>query len=488
MFSDLKRLITHSGIYLIANIINRGGAFLLIPLYTRYMSVTEYGALELIYSFTLVITVLLSAGMSHATLRFYFEYKDVKNRQEVITTNFAVTFLLGLLGCCILLIWSDEICILLFDSKTYKIPLLYSLLVILFSITSEILLAYLRAIENSWLYVGTSVVKFLVQVCLSSYLLVIRGQGVEGVMAANLASVFIVWLILVIFSAKHCGYQIDLNKTSRILTYSLPFFLSSIVGVVASNMDRFFIKHYLTLADVGIYGLGAKFGLILVLVVSEPFFRAYGSYRFSIIENENSKEIQALVLKYIFALAVFVGLSLSLYSNDLIKLMAKETFSKAYIIVPFIVLGYVFSTATYCFQTGILYKKKTKFMFYISFCTLVVSVLFNFSLVPFYGALGAAISFTFVKLVESVVTNFISQKLYPMKYDVRAMSCFLGIGIILFTANWYLNSFDLIASLFTKLALMIIYVLLITWIDSDIFSLVSKTYKKYKYILSPLVS
>ncbi len=68
MLDDLKRLFRHGGIYLVGNILNRVGAFLLLPLYTQHLPLAEYGVLEILYSTVAIISVLCAAGLSHTTL------------------------------------------------------------------------------------------------------------------------------------------------------------------------------------------------------------------------------------------------------------------------------------------------------------------------------------------------------------------------------------------------------------------------------------
>lgn len=472
----MKRLATHSSIYLIANIINRGGAFLLIPVYTRFMPVADYGALELVYSFSLVVTVLLSAGMSHATLRFYYDYKDVKSRNEVISTNFLVTFAIGLCGCALLLLFSEPICLLLLDTLRYRAALNYCCLLILFNISAEILLAYLRAVENSWLYVGTSILKFLIQVSLSFYLLVYRHAGVNGAMAANLASSFVIWGVLVVYCAREVGFSVDLGKTRRILGYSFPFLVSSLLGVAATNMDRFVLKHYLSLQDVGIYGLGNKFGMILLLAVSEPFYRAYGAYRFSIMEKEDAREIQALALKFVFAVAVLAGLGISLFSADLIGVMATPEYRDAFVVVPFIVAGHIFATASYCFQTGILYRKKPRFILYINAAGVAASAALNFALVPRLGALGAGISFMLVKGFDALLTNAVSQRLYPIRYDFRALALFLGAGGVLYGSLFCVGPENTYLCVLYKSLLLCGYLVAVAAWDPDVKHLLTRNF------------
>ena len=66
--SHLARFFKHSSVYLIGNLVNRLGAFLLLPLYTHYLTVSEYGALELFYAIMGVIFGVLSIGIAHAVI------------------------------------------------------------------------------------------------------------------------------------------------------------------------------------------------------------------------------------------------------------------------------------------------------------------------------------------------------------------------------------------------------------------------------------
>lgn len=85
--SDIKRFFKHSSIYAIGNIINRIGAFVLLPVYTNYLTVTEYGIIEIFYVISSVISGFLAIGLAHATLRFYYEYEQQDDRNAVVSTN-----------------------------------------------------------------------------------------------------------------------------------------------------------------------------------------------------------------------------------------------------------------------------------------------------------------------------------------------------------------------------------------------------------------
>ncbi|HBP87915.1 MAG TPA: hypothetical protein DD706_09485, partial [Nitrospiraceae bacterium] len=62
--SDMKRLFKHSSIYALGGIVNRAGAFILLPLYTSYLTPSEYGTLELVYGVTALVSSLLGVGLA----------------------------------------------------------------------------------------------------------------------------------------------------------------------------------------------------------------------------------------------------------------------------------------------------------------------------------------------------------------------------------------------------------------------------------------
>ena len=70
---QLKRLGKHSVIYGLGGLVSRILAVLLLPLYTRYLSPSDYGKVETLIALTTVIGIVLRMGISSAFFRFYFD-------------------------------------------------------------------------------------------------------------------------------------------------------------------------------------------------------------------------------------------------------------------------------------------------------------------------------------------------------------------------------------------------------------------------------
>src|SRR4030042_6496213 len=87
MFSDLKKLVQHSGIYAIGAIAQAGLSFLLVPFYTRFLSQADYGRLEILQTFLKFLLFLIPLGLSSAILKCYHRDTKSRNERKVLTST-----------------------------------------------------------------------------------------------------------------------------------------------------------------------------------------------------------------------------------------------------------------------------------------------------------------------------------------------------------------------------------------------------------------
>ncbi|MBL8524499.1 MAG: polysaccharide biosynthesis protein [Betaproteobacteria bacterium] len=474
MLEDLKRLFRHGGIYLIGNILNRVGAFLLLPLYTQYLALAEYGVLEILYTTVAVVSVLCAAGLSHTTLRFYFDYKDEKDRHAVVTTNLIVILALGISGAILIHLASGPLSELLFNTSAYRHALDICLAIMVLEMSTEIGFAYLRAREKSLLFVWLSFARLLLQLGLSIYLVAVQDMGIHGVLLANLASAALGWLAVIGYTLAHCGLTFRRNMVPAMLRYSLPMAAGGLLGAISTNVDRFMMKEMLSLEAVGLYALAMKFALLLTFLVSEPFFRAYGPFRFSILDKPNAGELQALAVRYLVAAASFVALGIALFMPEVLFLMAGAAYQSAYLYVPVLLMAVVVGAASYCFETGILVKKKTKYLLHISLATLAAKIALNLALIPTLQVHGAALAYLGASLFQAALVNHFSQRLFPVSYPYAAMMRVVLIAAAVYLASMWIDYRNWFISIPAKLALVAVFVALLLAADNEIRQLLKR--------------
>src|SRR5579872_2857453 len=92
MTGYLKRLVRSLAAYQIADLVSKFIAVLLLPVYTRYISPSGYGVVELLGNGVIFASILARFGIIEAFLRFHFSDAD-QQRREALARR-AVRFLL----------------------------------------------------------------------------------------------------------------------------------------------------------------------------------------------------------------------------------------------------------------------------------------------------------------------------------------------------------------------------------------------------------
>jgi O-antigen/teichoic acid export membrane protein len=416
MASGITRFLKHSGIYALGNVLNRVGALILLPMFTSYLSVTQYGQLEILYSTTAVLRTVFGAGLAHTTLRFFYEEKDPTMRGRVVSTTYITGLVLISIGALIGWACSGPIATeLLADSRLIAAVHL-TLLIMVLELTSEICLAYCRVREWSLFFVAISFVKLVVQVTAGVLFVAVAHRGVEGVMLSNLCCVGFTWAILTLVVLRSCGLWFEAHRLPAMLRYSMPLALSGLIGVAGANADRFVLRTLVSVEAVGIYGLGMKFCEILRFGIIEPFQRGYGPFRFSIMQKEDAKDIQRRVVAILLAGSGLAALALAAAAPLAIRLMSPPAYWQASQVTAIALIGTVAAGIGYCFETGILIRRQTGRFVWISAASLVLATVLQVVLARSFGIVGAAAASALTQIGIAALTCLLANQLYPLKY------------------------------------------------------------------------
>lgn len=444
-------------IYGLGDILNRLASFLLLPLYTNYLTPGEFGSLELLYMTSAIISMFLGRQLSHATLRFYFEYDDRQDRKAVISTAFTCSFIFS--GVCLIICsaLADRFSLLVFDHYDYALHFGVVFLSILLEMSNEILFAYIRALEKSVFFIVLSFLGLVIRFCLVIYLVAYRDFGILGVLFGNLSGVFVLWIVLSIFMLVKCGLVIHRQKVVELLKYTLPLVFVGFGGVVIANTDRFMLKYYVSLSAVGIYALALRFKSVLTFLIINPFTRGYGPFRFSIMKQSNAKEIYSRVTTHFCLLLCWMWLIMSVLSQDVIVIMAKETYYDAYRIIPILLVSGVAQGLYYMFQIGIYIHKNTRVLARLVGLVAIFNVATLFVIVPFFKEPGAAVIHAMTHVCSTIGCLWLSQKVYPIEYEWKRMVALFLLAVGLFGAAMIPSLDSIVMSIAYKCAVILMF-------------------------------
>ncbi|TXH57827.1 MAG: hypothetical protein E6Q93_11480 [Burkholderiaceae bacterium] len=428
--TDISRFFRHSVIYTVGSALNRVGAFVLLPLYTNYLSPAQYGILEILYAVSAIVSGVLSVGIAHAALRFYFDYESERDRHSVISSNLHASFGISVVGVGLAWAVGQPLVAMALGSETPRWGYALILVTVVLELSSQICLAYLRAVEKSMFFVGVVLGKLLVQCVANTYLVATLGAGVDGVLGGNCLAVAAGWLVLVVYTVRQCGWRFESEKVLPVLRYSLPFLYTTIVSVIVANLDRFIIGKLLSLEALGLYALAGRFGKLIADLVGEPFARSYGAFRFTVMNRPDAGAIQAQVVRLVSCLLAVISLGLIFFTIDVLRWMSSPTFWPAARLLPLLAFASSVTTLTYAFQTGVLVRKQTGELFRVSLIQNGIGLVSGIVLMVAFGVVGACVAVVLHALVGAWLTHRASQKYFPVVYDWTKLMLLCGFTVL----------------------------------------------------------
>ena len=240
---ESKLLAKHSIVYGLGMFFNRTVTFLLLPIYTRFLTPHDYGIKELVGLSTDVIGILLATAISGAIYRFYFEYDDIKDRNEVISSAIICIGIGGLIAIGLLSFSTRTMAFYILDSTNLYYFFLISFASMWFQSLNNIGYDYLRANQQSVKFVVLSFIKMIISVSLNIYLICFLKIGVLGVLISTLIASIMICFALVIPLCFKIGLHFSFDKIKQMLIFGLPIIPSQLGAFIVHLSDRFFIKH-----------------------------------------------------------------------------------------------------------------------------------------------------------------------------------------------------------------------------------------------------
>ncbi|MFH2002677.1 MAG: oligosaccharide flippase family protein [Planctomycetota bacterium] len=431
---EIMRLARHSAVYGVGNILSKLVGFFLIPIYTRCLTPQDYGVIELLDLTLSFIAMFVGMGLSSAVLRFYFETKDQEERNCIVST--AILFISGVSVFVVLIgvAFDSEISLLLFKTSGAALFFDFMIITFFFSGLIEIPLVMLRAQERSFVFSAVTLLRLVLALSLNIYFIVIARWGVIGFLVSSLTTSVVTSLILVIATLSRARIRFSLAYLKKMVVFGLPLVPSSLGMFWINFGDRFFLKHYYTDWEVGIYSLGYKFAIMISFLIGQPFFLIWSTRMYQIIDQRNGERNYARFCTYLATAIVFVGLGLSLVIPSVMKIVPSEEFYIAHTVVPIIVLGYIFRELSDFFRGVLFITKRTFYVGLTVTITTGVSTLFYFLLIPSYSLMGAAVAtlLTFAFMAGAML--FFAQRARYIKYEFGRLGVLLLVGSGLYFA------------------------------------------------------
>lgn len=449
--TSLRRLGRDTLIYSIGTVLSRAVSFFMLPVYTRYLTTSDYGVLQLLDMTVDIANILFLAGMTAGMSLFYFQTTDERARGTIVRTGFALEIALAAIAAISVTIAAPAIWRYGMDGAGSTTLVRMAGANFALQTISAAPLALLMMRQRSQQVVYISLAKLVLQLGLNILFVVGFKLGVTGILLTGMIVNAVLGAGLAVWMLRETEGGVSWQIVRRLRRFGTPYQITAAGAFILSFGDRFFLQASHGASAVGLYGLAYQFGFLLYQLGSDPLFKAWGPQRLQLVnapaEVRDPKNARGFF--YFNLLLITVATGIGVFIRPVLQVMTTPPFHSAAALVPIILVAYVVGSWMDAVKYGIDVSEKTKYVSYANWIAVVLIMGLYAWLIPPLGGLGAALATLVAFVVRFGLIYYWSQRLFPVRYDWRPVLTLAGIG----GAAVFVATFTPTASLVTLLGI-----------------------------------
>ncbi len=454
----IPKIISNSAVYSVVAFFQKCIMFFLLPLYTHYLTPEDYGVMNVVISLTTFLSIFILFSLTSTATRFYYMNRDISYAKKLWGTLILLVLINSVVIGSLIIIFHRYV----IDFAIGDIPFYPFVFVgMLNTIVSPLYLffqSYLQTIQDGKRYAVNALLHFTIQVALTVFFIAYFKLGVIGVLLANLITTALFFIYSFFFFLRlKLKWRIDKEIASSAVKYATPLLPHHLFAWSSGTIDKLMLNSLSSTSTTGLYSAAQQFGNI-VGMIEVGVNRAYTPWFYDKISKGSTAVIpklsQILVLGY-----CTLALAISLFSREVLNFMVAESYRSVWVYIPFFCYAQVFQGVYYIFSNYLFYEKP-KNVFYCTFISALVIVVFNFMLIPRIGIAGPVVSSAIAMVIRSIVCIYMARKTECyVKTDILS----LIIPIILFFAlsmlTFPLAKLNLFVSVLLKCLIILLVVL-----------------------------
>lgn len=408
--------------------------YLLLPLYTGYLSTSEYGTIDLFNTIVTLLIPIIGLQIEQGVFRFLIDNrKNNDNKKDIISSSFAFVII------SIILSFILSIIILHFINNNYKWLVILNLYVTYFS---SYLLQISRGLGDNKTYSIAGFIIAFITIISNILFLVGLGLKIDGMMYGT-AIGYLFGILFVFIKIKLYLYlsikNVKIDKIKSMLKYSISMIPNSLSWWVFSSSDRFIITAFLGVSATGLLSIAYKFSNIGIII--------YNVFNLSLTESISLHLKDDDIVIYfnsinnrICNLFTSIGILLISFMPLIFTLLVNDSYNGGYNLIPIAIIATLFQV--YSSNLGVIYiaEKNTKSVAVTSIVASIVNIVTDLLLVQYIGIFAAVVSTVISYLVLFIYRYVdICNKYFKLKYDNKFFVNLLIVFIII-VPIFYINN------------------------------------------------
>ncbi len=432
-----KALVKNTLILAVGKLSTQMAALLLVPLYTFFLSPAEYGIVDLVITYTVLLAPVLTLQMEMAVFRFLVDVRlDEGQKKHIISNTMQIV------------IATIAISIVVFMVVNLLVVIPYGGLILgigIMTMLFNLFLQIARGLGRNKDFAAVSIISALASVAAALGFVVYAKLGIAGVLGTMLVSLTLGTVY--IFFRLHLYRYITFSNPDNVLKkelvqYSLPLIPNGVSWWVISLFDRTIIAIFLGVTSNGIYAVSNKYATIFTSIFS--IFGMSWTEAASIHINDKKKnvffsDVFNMSLRVFGALGILLVAVLPLLFDFAIG----EAYKAAYQYIPILILGAFLNAIVGLYSAIYVARKMTKQVMTTSLIAAAINIIINFALISLIGLYAAALATALAYGAMAIYRHYDVKKYVVIDYDKSLLFVltvlYIGVIYVYYINAVYLN-------------------------------------------------
>ena len=440
-----------------STLINRVGAFLLLPLFLSRLSPEDFGILAVIAVVGAFQMLIGSLSLDLAVTRLYYEWPEAERRRNlgsIWVWNWIATLASGAMFLAVMPFLAP----LLFPDVPYEpwLPL---------GIISNTLAALLvlpattiRIRRVPWLFAGWAVGGLVVTGGLGLWFVLVLDLGLSGYISSLIAANAALASAGTVLMLRSSRPSITSPGLSGALHLSLPALPSAVISTVGVTLDRILLAQFGTLHTLGIYAVAMKF-VELIGALHQSLKMTFVPFSMQQVSAgvERGRQLVGSVIPFYMIPYVAVTLGLVLFIGPVVRIIGQPDYYPVVEWVPWLAGAYLIACLYVYFASGILLANRTGLLTIPAAAQLAAMIGTGFLLIPPYQLAGVVATRYAGAIVLFGTSLYLSRRVFRIEHRWPRLLALAGALVLSATLGSFVTASDVALEIIARAAVWVLF-------------------------------
>lgn len=406
-----KKVILNIFLYGIGDfIVTAVSAFLLIPVYVKYLNPAEYAVLNILNNNVTIFTYVFQFGIISAFSRLYFYYLETKEESKYLNTLIIFHLIFSSVLISSLYLFRGWVFGFLSPSVPKEEYNYYSVILAFITFLPNLYYVLIRLKQQAKIFVLFQILTVTLILISIGLLVGLHVFTLQNLLVCLLLANFVIWVVVVGIFGRTFHVTLIFPFIKKTIKVAFPIFVSYIAYFAISRYSVIILQKYIQLKVLGQFTLAQQVAMIPTLV-SLGLTKALQPYIFSAKDdNELTEKLNTTDFFYKMFM-LFISGALIFFSDDIAAFILPVHYRDAMGFAPLLIFANMLYNFSFTENSILLFKLNTRAILIILVTSALLNLLLSNILVHKFSILGVEIA-----MICAMLVSFLSQAIYARRY------------------------------------------------------------------------